>query len=263
MELLKHFVQEADKYFIFKLKDKEIDEFLSKLPIEYRKCYITDEKIDEILQGHKKKANNPRIQITTKEIIQNKIPDPGSVMAGDFGEITSYFMLREKYLPKKMFDPRKWSWKTDRNKAMHHSDVILFHKNLKVSKDDLVVIAETKVKATATRRNPIQDAVDGINKDYTSRLAKTLTWLKEIYTTIEPDSNKIEFLDRFINSQENKYGEYTKHFKAIAIIDNSFLNNELASKIDDPKIDNLEIIIISIKNLKNTYEFTYRKMTES
>ena len=128
----------------------------------------------------------------------------------------------------------------------------------------MIVVAETKAKATSSANNPILSAVDGIKKDYVSRLAKTLVWLKERYILTEPNSAKIEYLDRFINSQDEQYGEYTKHFKAIAVVDASFLDNELSVTIEEPKIGhNFEIIVISIDELKKAYETTYGKMKES
>lgn len=259
MNILSYFKKENNVYLIFKLKPEEKDTFMSKLPEEYRKCYITDETLAELLSRHNGK-------ISRNDIIKSKIPDPGSIMAGDFGEITSYFVIKEKYAPKKLTGPKKWRWKNDRTKASPYTDVIFFYKNEKPSKDDLVVAAEVKTKATKNTKNPILEAVNGMGKNYISKLAKTFAWLKNIYTTVEPDTNKIEELDRFINSQENHYGKYTKHFKAVAVIDSSFLDNDQKENVENPQIDgdgDFEIVVISLKDLKEMYESVYAAMLET
>lgn len=256
MEIIKHFKEENSGCCILRLKKKERESFLKKLPPTYRKCYITDKKIEELLL----KLNKAK---TAKEIIESTLPDKGNVMSGEFGEITSYYILLEKYLPLKLLGPKKWRWKNDRNKPIQYSDIVLFYRNKRPSKDDLLVVAETKAKATSSTSNPILAAVDGIKKDYVSRLAKTLVWLRERYTVTESNLAKLEYLDRFINSQEEQYGEYTKYFKAIAVVDASFLDNELSVDIEELKIGhNFDIIVISIDELKKAYETTYEKMKE-
>jgi len=257
MSILSYFDHVNNGCFILKLQPKERDAFLSKLPNKYRKCYITDQKIEELLSRHNG-------NISAKKIIQSKIPDPGSVMAGDFGEITAYFILKGKYLPIKLFGPKKWRWKNDRNKALLFTDVIMFDRNDTPSEKDLVVLAEVKTKSTKRTKNPIQQAIEGVQKDYVSRFARTLIWLKDIYTSVAPNAARIEYLDRFINSQEDKYGKYTKHFKAVAIIDSSFLDNDLEENIEDLEIeDDFEVIVISIDDLKTAYESTYKTMLQT
>lgn len=257
MSILDFFEKTNNGYLILKLKAEQRDAFLSIIPQEYRKCYITDKKIEELLSTHSGK-------VSAKKIIQSKIPDPGSVMAGEFGEITAYFVLMGKYLPLKLFAPKKWRWKIDRNKALPFTDIIMFHINKKPSDEDLIMSAEVKTKSTKHTKNPIQQAVKGVQNDNISRLARTLRWLKDIHTSVEPNPVKIEYLDRLINSQEDKYGKYTKHFKAVAVIDSSFLDNDLKEEIEDPDMDgDFEIIVISIDTLKEVYEDTYKEMLKN
>lgn len=140
----------------------------------------------------------------------------------------------------------------------------MFHRNKKPSNEDLLMSAEVKTKSTKHTKNPIQQAVEGVQKDKISRLARTLSWLKDKYTSVDPNPEKIEYLDRFINSQEDKYGKYTKHFKAVAVIDSSFLDNDLKEKIKVPDIDgDFEIIIVSLDTLKEVYEDTYKVMLKT
>jgi hypothetical protein len=260
MEIIQYFEREDEDRgcCVLRLKKKERESFLSKLPSTYRNCYITDKKVEELFLRLKQTK-------TAKEIIESTLPDKGNIMSGEFGEITTYYILKEEYRPLKLLGPKKWRWKVDRNKPIQYSDVILFYRNKKPSADDLLVVAETKAKATASKDNPILDAINGIKKDHISRLAKTLVWLKERYTVTEPNSDKIKFIERFINSQQEEYGQYTKHFKAVAVIDASFLDNELSEEIDKPPQigHDLEIIVISINSLKQAYETTYAQMKES
>ncbi|MEK6834401.1 MAG: hypothetical protein AABY31_02830, partial [Thermoproteota archaeon] len=58
--------------------------------------------------------------------------------------------------------------------------------------------------------------------------------------------------------------KYTKHFKAVAVIDSSFLDNDLKEKIKVPDIDgDFEIIIVSLDTLKEVYEDTYKVMLKT
>jgi hypothetical protein len=257
MSILDYFEATEKGYLLIKLKPKQRAIFLSKLPTRYRKCYITDTRIEELLSAHKKK-------LAAKEIIHSKIPDPGSVMAGEFGEITSYFALKGKYLPLKLIGPPKWRWKIDRNKALMFTDIVMFHRNITPSEKDLIVLAEVKTKSTKQNRNPIQEALDGLQKDYVSRLARTLSWLRDIFISVEPNTEKIEYLDRFINSQEDKYGKYSKHYKAVAVIDSSFLDGALKDDMEDPDVDgDCEVVVIAIDDLKDLYESVYNAMPET
>lgn len=250
MELLSHFVAEKDEYLILKLKHEEIKKFADKLPPNFRNCYIKKAKIKESIE---------ELGLEYKEILDSYIPEQGNIKSGEFGEILSYFLLKEKYLPKKLSGPKKWLWKDDKNKAVQKTDVILFNKGKTPTKDDLVVAAEIKSKATNQRKNdPITNAVIGAHDDYIQRLAITLNWLNDKYIK-EVNKTNIRYLDRFRNPV--KYGEFATHFKAVAVIDEALLQDELIRERDFEYFDeNLEVIVVSIKNLKNTYEDTYMRI---
>jgi len=236
---------------ILSLKHDEIEEFLSKLPFEFRRCYVTDKKI---------KHNIKKLSMDANEIIRNYLPDKGNVMSGEFGEIFSFFLLKERYLPLRLYGPRKWLWKIDRNRPLQYTDVILFYRVKSVpDKGDFVVSAETKMKATKNKQyNPIQDAFNGATLDSISRLAITLTWLRQ-RSIKSSDQKSVDFLNRFIKSTESV--EYGKHFKAIAIMEEILLKNELSKKIDIKNTDNnLEIVVVAIKGLKSVYQETYERI---
>src|SRR4029079_5363811 len=52
------------------------------LGVAVRRCYITDEVLLERAEA---------LGVTCAEVLASKLPDPGSVMSGDFGEIITYF----------------------------------------------------------------------------------------------------------------------------------------------------------------------------
>ena len=87
------------------------------------------------------------------EILENRLPNPGNVMSGDFGEIVSMLFLSseraETTLPVK-----KWRYKQDFKKSAPHSDVIVLHRRSRrrPTTDDFVICAEVKQKATPSRR---------------------------------------------------------------------------------------------------------------
>jgi len=259
MKILEHFnitQLEADiDCVLLKLNSEEKDIFLSKLPDDFRKCYVTDKKL---------KNNISKLRLSKKEIIQSYIPKPGNVMSGEFGEIISYFLLKEKYLPLELRGPKKWRSKIDSERPIQYSDIVLFYKKdaSKPSKDDLIVTAESKMKATRdTRNHPIQNALNGSIDDSTRRLAITLTWLRE-RAIKKSKQNNIDYLDRFIKPVA--FGAYKKDFKAIAIIDMRLLDDEIEKDLDtDNCVDDLELIIITMDNLKAIYEETYQSIPET
>ncbi len=140
MELLKHFEEGSKNYIMLSLKDNEWDEFIAKLPIPYKDCYIPD---SELQQRIKTFASSKEKELS--EIL----PSEGKIKSGDFGEILSYFLFKEKYKKRSVDGPKKWRWKEEKNVAAPYTDVILFSiKNAKPSKDDLLISVESKMKAT-------------------------------------------------------------------------------------------------------------------
>ena len=134
-------------------------------------CYITPNDIV---------ARVNETGLSVSEIVQNKLPDPGSVMAGDFGEILTLFYLGsdKSDAVKKL---RKWRFKQDRQKPAPHSDVVILYRERldRPTKNDFVICAESKVKSTNSDSGPIENSIKGYQNDKTGRLARTLVWLKE------------------------------------------------------------------------------------
>lgn len=229
---------------------KVLEDFLvQSLP----ECYAS---VQELKQRSKETG------LPTAELLANKFPDKGSVMSGDFGEIlTLFFVSSEKEEATTLI--KKWRYKQDRRKAAPHSDVIIFYKEngKKASERDFVICAEAKQKATKSKFNPLEKAIEGFSADSTGRLARTLSWLRE--KAIDQESNEsIHFLNRFTIDLTVKYRKY---FKAVAVVDRTLLNDEINQKIDLPKQDeSFEVVVLGVSDLKKLYEAAFsRAMKET
>ncbi|MFO3289592.1 Hachiman antiphage defense system protein HamA [Legionella pneumophila serogroup 1] len=225
-------------------KQAHIEQYLSRLIPD---CYISA----NVLATRVNETG-----FSASEILQNKLPDRGSVMAGDFGEIlTLFYLSSERSEPVKKI--RKWRYKQDRTKAAPHSDVVILHRNYvdKASKSDFVICAEAKVKSTQSSFCPIEKSIEGYNSDRTGRLARTLVWLKEKAIDQE-DSESIEYIKRFTDDLLST--EFKKNYRAVAIIDRNFLDQELQKSLELPtQSEEFEVIVIGITNLKQLYEQSF------
>ncbi len=250
METLKHFtVENTTKYIVLKASEEELSKLLVSSAPEYRDCYVSEERIEQLIK---------EIGVSKEEIIKSFIPDNPSIMSGDFGEITAFFLVQEMELPLLVSGPKKWRWKEDKNRASINTDVVLFHQDDNDRNKDFIVAAESKMKAVASNHNPISSAVEGSNKDHVSRLAKTLQWLKD-RATKDADTDMLRVLKRFIDSQEDENGEYKKKFRAIAFVDLSLIDAETLKDCEIPAIkDELQVIVIGIPNLQAVYESVFK-----
>ena len=118
--------------------------------------------------------------LPASEILQNKLPDTGNVMSGDFGEVLTLFYLGDER-SEDVKHVKKWRFKQDRKKPAPHSDVIVLFREYsdRPSENDFVICAESKAKATGSPSEPIKNSIKGYESDKTGRLARTLVWLKE------------------------------------------------------------------------------------
>ncbi|MGB3466995.1 MAG: Hachiman antiphage defense system protein HamA [Cyclobacteriaceae bacterium] len=255
MLLLGHFDSvSVDSKLLFKLKPDQKDAFLASLPDAYRICYISDRLLID-----KARANGE----TPEEFLKYVLPDPGNIMSGDFGELLCFLLSKEFLKNEKSHigGPRKWRWKQDRNKPAPHTDILLFRVKDKISKgnhqDDEVIAIESKMKATKSKStHPIQDAIDGADKDRLSRMSKSLDWYND-KLALDKKPRLRSILTKFRKPDE--YGTFKKSFKAIAIIDDEFFEEEISKSVSDYSSD-IEIWSISIGQLKEAYENVYRQI---
>ncbi|MBO6606715.1 Hachiman antiphage defense system protein HamA [Psychroserpens sp.] len=247
MKILNHFKYKKKKVTTLKLKRKEYDKFISKLPEHYTYSYIKEEDIVE----HKKDFGS-----TPQEIHNEYIPDDPKLMSGEFGEILTQQLLIELYEKKglNLEGMKKTLHKEAKNVANHGTDIVLFYKKEQdASDEDILISGEVKSKATPNKDSSIVKAVDGVEKDNINRLAETLIWIRRKYKE-ERNHDGYKNVQRFIDPVKTK--TYKKHFKAIAVIDKNFKGGEVAPK-KLPKIgDDFEILVVLIDELKSTYQKT-------
>ncbi len=269
MEILKHFQNKTDKDFvILALKDEEWEDFFNKLPDEFKDCFISEDDL---------KTRVKILSSTEKKELSEILPNEGNIMSGDFGEILAYHIFKE--LNKGVDGPKKWRWKESQNVAAPYSDVILYSiDNKKYSNKDLLISAESKMKASKRKYSQafldddkkhvrIQEAINGAQKDYISRIAYSLGWIRKKYKDelLKATTQKSKYLeliksiDRFFNSEKDEFGPYIKKVKAIALVDKDMLDYEIQQEIVLPKIPDmdLEVYIVAIKDLQAMYEKLY------
>lgn len=242
MEILKYFERtNENNIHVYRLREGVLDTFISELTDDFRLSYISDDELEELSSINEMKKSDFLEQFI--------LPDKGNIKSGDFGEIFCFHSVIENFSNKgiKLIGPYKWMWK-DRNKAAQYSDAVLFGSN---GEKDLIVTIESKMKATKSSRHRIQDAIDGSEDDKLTRMSKTLFWLREKYARIGDVKNR-KLADRY--AQPSRYGEYNKIFKAIAVVDNHFVKEELEKEFN--KSEDIVVLLFSIEELKETYEKT-------
>jgi HamA len=219
-----------------------------------RRCYISDEKLAT-------RAN--ATHSSQAEILATVLPNPGSVMSGDFGEIVGYIYLASREQATSVIGPKRWRLKQDRTKPAPGSDVVqlILPEWPEATVDDRVVCAEIKAKATAGPFTPITNAIEGSQKDSTSRLTRTLVWLRERRLLDDFGSVTIEQLNRFINATE--FPPYTRQFHAVAVICSNLVEGELATLVPNDIPPGCALAVLSIPDLRETYTTVYAAVLDS
>nr|WP_259375528.1 DUF1837 domain-containing protein [Azohydromonas lata] len=213
-----------------------------------RRCYVSDSIVNTQAAAH---------GIDKAEIIAACLPDAGATMAGDFGEIIVYFYQGAQALPTLALGPKKWRLKQDRTKPAPHSDVVHFVLPAwpRASSNDVLLCAEVKTKSTNADSKPIQNAITDCEKDRTSRLGRTLVWLREraLKGSLD-DGIEIAHLNRFIKATEHPPA--TKRFRAVAVVCQSLVDEELNNAPNTTSPD-YTLVVIAVPELKNTYSMVF------
>jgi Cap4 SAVED domain len=240
-------------YVLVRVSDEHAKSWAQSLGVAVRRCYVSDAIINARAAEH---------GVAKSEIVASRLPGPGATMAGDFGEILVYFYQSAQELPKKAIGPKKWRLKHDRTKPASHSDVVHFVLPSwpAASADDILLCSEVKTKSTNSRGSPIQSAIEDCAKDRTSRLARTLTWLRERALTESLGDIELAHLDRFINSTPHPAA--TKRFRAVAVICESLVAKELKHA---PATASKEytVVVIAVPDLQKTYTAVFDAATRA
>jgi hypothetical protein len=117
-----------------------------------------------------------------------------------------------------------------------------------------------KLKSTDGDSRPIHAAIEDSAKDRTSRLARTLAWLKERALLEDLGDVTIPHIDRFLNAIDNPPA--AKRFRAVAVVCTSLVDAELA---DAPTTVPSEytVVVIAVPALKATYTSVFNAVKSS
>lgn len=234
-------------YVLVKISAESVAQVIATIGIPLRRCYISDATLTQAALQH---------GISQAEIVRAKLPDPGSTMSGDFGEVLVYFYQATKELPASAIGPKKWRLKQDRTKPAPKSDVIHFvmPNRPNASAVDAVLCSEVKAKATAGTTTPIADAIADCKKDRVSRLASTLVWLRERAMTEDLGDVDIALLNRFIDAIDSPPA--AKRYRAVAVVCSTLLDAELAAAPSDASTE-FTLVVIAVPDLRITYTAAY------
>lgn len=230
-------------FILIRVSEEHAKSWLNVIPPYIRRCYVSDALLTE-------RATSTGASI--ESLIAAKLPDPGSTMAGDFGEILTYLYQASKEIPSYTVGPMKWRLKQDRKKPAPYSDVVHFVFPSWPSYSDLdkVVCSEVKTKSTDGQSTPIVSAIEDCEIDRISRLAKTLVWLRERALFESIGDTNLAILQRFIDATQDPPAQ--KQFRAVAIVCNSLVADEILSA---PSITSsaFTLVVIVVPKLKEIY----------
>lgn len=231
-------------YVFVRVSDEHAAAWAGVLGVPVRRCYIDDALLDERAAA----TGRPK-----SELVAAKLPDRGSTMAGDFGEILVFLYHATTEPGVELIGPKKWRLKQDRTKPAPYSDVVHFvlpHWP-EASTDDRILCSEVKTKSTDGDSAPISSAIADCEKDRTSRLAKTLVWLKERALHENLGSTTVAHLDRFTKATDSPAAQ--KQFWAVAVVCASLVGDELADAPEEKPTDHT-VVVIAVPDLKQRYE---------
>lgn len=245
-------VQDAP-YVLVRVSDTHAQDWATKLGVPVRRCYISDSLLEE---------RSKRLNVSKAEIVDARLPDPGSTMSGDFGEILVYLYQAAREHPATTAGPKKWRLKQDRTKPAPLSDVLHFVLPSwpAPSANDVLLCAEVKAKATNADSSPIKSAIEDSAKDRTSRLARTLLWFRERALTEDLGDIQLAHLDRFINA--TAYPPAMKRFRAVAVVCSSLVDGELGDAPTQVPTD-YSVVVLSVPELKKTYTAVFDAVRQS
>lgn len=231
-------------YVLVRVSDEHAAAWADVLGLPVRRCYFDDALLDERAAA----TGRPY-----SELVAAKLPDRGSTMAGDFGEILVFLYHAAVEPGVELIGPKKWRLKQDRTKPAPYSDVVHFvlpHWP-EASTEDRILCSEVKTKSTNGDSTPISSAIADCKKDRTSRLAKTLVWLKERALHEDLGTTTVAHLERFTKATDHP--EAQKQFRAVAVVCASLVDDELPHAPEEEPTDHT-VVVVAVPDLKRRYE---------
>ena len=243
--------EERDTYTLVTVSDADADHWVDALSALVRRCYLSDATVVERADA---------LGLEHSEVVAAHLPDPGSVMSGDFGEIVVYLYQAAELSP--VVGPKKWRLKQDRTKPAPYSDVVQFRLPAwpEFGDQDTVVCSEVKTKATAGAWEPIGASIKDCGKDRTSRLTQTLAWLRDRAIGEDVDDVDLGVLNRFIRTDERPPS--TRLFRAVSVIRSDLVQDQLAYVPEVPP-EGFSVLVVSFPDLRQVYAAVFESAVES
>lgn len=261
-DVLAWFPHEQESPYIFvRVSNEHADGLADAIRHAVRRSYLSDDLLRERVHALEEDLEGTP-EDRQAQVINSKLPDAGSTMSGDFGEILVYCYQAARANPQIAFGPKKWRFKQDRTKPAPLSDVVQFILPTwpTPSSDDEILCAEVKAKATNGASSPIENAIADCKKDRNSRLLRTLLWLKERAIGENMGAVQLAHLNRFINAID--YPVAAKRFRAVVVICSSLVSAELTKAPAEPSPD-YTLVIISVPSLHAVYTSVFESVRTS
>lgn len=242
------------RYRLVAIPEEHAGDLPDSLSDAIRRCYVSDDQVERQISNE---------EINPTDVVTAVLPEHGPVMAGDFGEILAFLHQVIWSLPEEAVGPLKWRLKEDRKRAAPHSDLVHFIVPSwpDASGEDVLLCAEVKTKSTPGGWSPISSAIEDSEKDQTSRLARTLVWLRErLLTGGDIGQVTLDHLERFIHTDQHPPA--SKRFFAIAVICETLLEDEREDIPNDPP-EHCTLVLISVPNLQTIYENAFESVPTS
>ena len=253
------------KFYVF--DESKATAFVQDCLVPFRDAYLSEEKLQSLTMKY---------GTTRADEIKERIPDPGEVMSGDFGEILSFYLAREIWVPEANIFPMKWRFKDKKKAPSNYTDIILFKLSdvNAFNPDDAMYTFEVKTRATAIsststykvhkkkayitykdgkKECTLLEAVCDANKDAIERAAETIPYLKTRCKDLDLDELYHQ-INRFSNPVAHPY---LKEHHAVAVIDSDHLSIQLSNLPSDllsahPLVK--RVYCVPIASLRQRYE---------
>lgn len=271
-DILSFFTQDTTTYaakgiVMYVFDEARSEEFIKNSLDSYRRAYISDEDLSEIVA---------EMGTTRNEEIKNVLPTENIIQSGEFAEILTFLLFKALH-PEYNVTPIRWRWKEEKNRAVHFADIMLLscpNENIPKGTDKVMTI---EVKSRATRpgkdESSINKAMEGAINDSISREGKTLSFLLQRYKR-DKQFDIVKKVKRFEDAVTHPY--QTQH-NAMAIVDSYYMDKYHIAKVKPTLIKQIQdfnknnaacnrsmaVFVIPMENLKSKYERLYNEIPNS
>ncbi len=269
--IAKYFIEDKTSYaslgiVAYEFDDSQRANFISDCLVPFREAYINEEKLVQIVKDFGTKR---------RDEIDERLPKKPDVVAGDFGEILTYYFAKEVLRTDATFFPMKWRLKDKKDAASPYTDVIVFKLDPNgASPQDAMYTYEVKLRAGAPygsysatkgylagkKQCVFIDAVVDAYKDHVSRAGESILYLRTRCKDLGL-KDEYEKIKRF--TKPFCTVKFVKECSAVAIVDSSFKDKQIDKIPSDllktfKKIKN--VFFVPIKDLQKLYQAVFAQL---